>query len=224
MKMRTITISLVLLSLSLIHASCSSEGTKDGKTKEADRGAALAKDSLVSKHFTEKEIVNLELILEFFDNLLMDHYNTPDAAKAYSLFMKEQAAAKNMDELYRQADMTKKDELLELLRKVDEVTFYNIWMDNTYQHPESGEILFILGLNPKGNYKTFVEDLARIEEELNSYQVILFIDQRVTAENAHEFAKAAHKLDYSKRSYRLLVAVHYISLLAEKHGIGSHML
>jgi hypothetical protein len=222
LKMKKLTRSL--LACALVVSACSPDSTKDENLKVPDEGMPLAKDTLITGNFTEKEMDGLEEILRFFDRLLMDKYNTNSPAKAYARFMKKQSQTESWEELYKHASLADQKELVGFLSQINETAFYNIWMDNTYQHPESGEVLFVMGLSPNGHYKDFLQETARIVEALNSYQVLVLIDQRVTPETAREFVNLHGKLDYSRQSMRLLVAVHYISLMAEKQGIGSHLL
>ena len=220
--MKNLTLSLLTFMLTI--AACSPDSTKNNDLKVVDDGLSLAKDTLITSNFTDKEMEGLKTVLSFFDRLLMKKYNANSPAKAYAAFMKNQAQTKSWKELYKHADLVDQKTLVEFLSGINETTFYNIWMDNTYQHPETGEVLFVMGLSPNGHYKDFLQDMARITESLNSYQVVVLIDQRVTPETAREFVNTYKQLDYSRQSVRLLVAVHYISLMAEKKGVGSHVL
>lgn len=158
-----------------------------------------------NRNFTKKEILQLEYIVSEFDQILMGKYDTESPEKAY---LEYSDSAKK--QLMRNSSIPYIKNIDSLFIKISKYKIYDqIWISDTLDNNK-----VYININPDGKYVAFLKEIAKKNEFINRYYRKNKMLGDISPSMVTNFASFIRKINLKDPKYRLIFAIHYITLFA----------
>jgi len=190
---------LILLMFNLTLISCSSKRDK------------LGDNSSIQSIFNEKEIIDLEKILVFFENQISEIENRPieDLQKCYESFFIRLEKAEETGFVETKIPFGKQ---LNFYNEIDTTTFNQIWCFHRSWNYGSSDTLKSISINLKGKYVVFLESLGKEHGLIKKYDEMLRGSGDISGGMVASLLMFHKKYDTNDIRIRLLIAIHYLTL------------
>ncbi len=160
-----------------------------------------------NRNFTKKEISQLKNILNEFDQILMTKYDTESPEKAYLEY--SDSAEK---QLMRNSSIPYIRNIDSLFIEISKYEVYDqIWISDTLDNK------VYININPNGKYMKFLKKIAQRNDFINRYYRKNKILGDISPSMVNNFASHVRKINLKDNNYRLIFAIHYITLFVT-HG------
>jgi hypothetical protein len=166
-------------------------------------------DKLISKNFDYPEVLDLKRIVFFFDSQLKDKFESDSLLESYFLFHKK--SLKDLDKGSVFLIMSVK-EREELLKKISQRLFNDIWALGNSFDGLTGEKKEILYLKTKGKYVNFLKDLGKENSIIRNYVNDLIRNKEISPNQSYIFIDDFESFDFKDDKVRLVMAIHYLTL------------
>lgn len=179
----------------------------------------LDKKSLVFNNCSEQELRAYNDILYFFDNVVIRKTGLENINSAYHVYSQMLKNTESIDDIIGKLGFGQ-DELSELESKLKKMSFYSeIWNEENGRDYDSGDIISIsVSPNITGRYFSLLENIVRTRsnEYLNDYLRGIKDCSCIPPPIAAGFHLNHEELDFSKPEYRLIWAIHFITISSRK--------
>jgi len=197
---------LIILSLFL--------GFSCGLQKQANYG--LLNDECILSNFNETSVKELENLILFLDNKLLEKTNTKDLGMIYKSFSRELVETSSVSN-QKTINLISQNELEELISKLSDDTFSEVWYyEYGYDYLTKDTLSVFLNINMTGKYFKCLLQFSENNNELKEYINIVLEDGFVGPSLNATFPFFAQTLDFLYPMNRLFFAVHFYSLIYEK--------
>lgn len=181
----------------------------------------LLEDSAVKAIFSSEEIASLNLIVAYFDEIIIAKTGTQNVGEAYSYYFKVLSNVMNGEELSLEyynalARPEDADTLIEVLKNngiFDEIWFYSSfgrYNTRTGQNIDSAGVS--LQINQSGKYMQLLGRLGNEDIIFKGYyDGIMSSSDPSPSVNAGIFS-SYDKVDFRKEAVRLVWAIHFITM------------
>lgn len=173
-------------------------------------GCKSEKESLrdypeIQKIFTQAEINDLRLILEFFDNTVCEseNVNKRNLAECYEKYF--QRLSKEAETGYTDYRISEK-EVEELFNQIDNSTFNQIWWIIDNERTEN------ILLNTQGQYFQFLKAFGKTNPKAKNYHEYLIMVGDISPNIVADIFLNYRDYDIDDERIRLLLAIHYLTL------------
>lgn len=174
----------------------------------------LHDDETLKKVFTSAEIANLQKVLDYFDNHVFP--NTIDYNLDYYNYFDHLSEVESYDDLLNKLDL-KSSEFNTLLDGLIKNGFFSgIWVEET--NVLNGKKSLTINFN--GKFLKFLKLMGDDYSFLKSYSENIEIMGGIGVSAMGGFLKEYYKqVDFSNPSFRLIWAVHYISVISDVNAM-----
>lgn len=190
---------LILLIFNLTLISCSSKRDK------------LGNNPSIQSIFNEKEINDLEKILDFFENQISEIENRPieNLQNCYESFFIRLEKAEKTGFIEIKIPFGKQ---LNLYNEIDTSTFNQIWCFHRSWKCGSSDTLKSISINLNGKYVVFLESLGKEYSIIKRYDEMLRGCGDISGGMVASLLMLHKKYDTTDIRIRLFIAIHYLTL------------
>ena len=174
----------------------------------------LHSNQLVNKYFDVQEIKDLELILEFFDQIVLNKTGMNDMQIAYPQFINmtinDTTYYRQPDDFFSQFEIDSARQK-ELFKEISDETKYKIWCLCT-KFEKGGEAF--LEIDRNGNYAKMIKKNRREHPYFKSYFNSLRLAFGTTPSMIMNLGFYVDEINYKKEINRLIFSIHILTLNA----------
>lgn len=184
----------------------------------------LLKDTDVLKVFKKEEISSLSLIVDFFDSFVLQKVKNQNINKAYHEYFDSISNSESLEDLKTGIEWTTSNDLESLIKKLKEKNHFDEIWTVTYNidFRKKDTLSSSLELNMEGKYIKLLTLLAKkdtiIEQYINSLMTAGIISPSLIEAMLNDFYKS---YDFNNELYRLIWAVHYITITSLNKNINN---
>jgi hypothetical protein len=175
------------------------------------QSSPLAADPDINTIFTEKEIEDLTIILDFFEKQICDLTQTRSDSilDCYQAFFKNVSSAQATGIIYIPVPFHLQQEMY---TRLSDAAFTDIWLKGTAVNQITGDTTERLTLSYEGKYMSFLSALRRDYQILNAYQRSFTEQRTVSSVMIETLLYNYHLLNLRDVRMRMFVALHYLTL------------
>ncbi|MCF8303284.1 MAG: hypothetical protein K9I94_08420 [Bacteroidales bacterium] len=164
--------------------------------------------------FNKTEIKELNRILNFFDELVLNQTKTNSISAGYRIYMENLKFIKSKQDFNNRlfADKSKIDSFIKDYRETQ--TFDEIWVFEYGYSYENREDTVTRQIIPKlrGKYINILDKAISKDSVFKSYKDVLIASGAIPPSVIAGFQKINDKVDFDDDLIRLIVVIHYISV------------
>lgn len=197
--------------LAATKVSCCLLLTLLGLASQLPAQTSLSDDPQLTDYYTTRELEELTVLVNFFDNYVTQQTGEDDLQKAYVSFNKQQAAAR----------LISLDILLDTVRamfgRVNLPVWNSIWeygSIGTYRSRDSLQMIVpMIDLNLHGAYWKFLLALANTDEQIARYTKAIQLSGSLSPTLQGLYFNQYHDypVNFTPAANRLVAAVHYLT-------------
>ncbi|MFT6020572.1 MAG: hypothetical protein ACI9CQ_003378 [Saprospiraceae bacterium] len=179
-----------------------------GCAEDAPRQGYLRSDELISRHFNNFQIDDLETIMAFFEKKTCQTVpTTPGTAiDCYKAFSKSLSVEGSFGELDLGLPLEEQKEMMTTLRPV---TYNAIWVDrNQIQTDTTAKF----GLKYGGQYANFLKAFGKENEAIKQYIDVFDQVGNITPSMIASVLLEYEKFGLENQRGRMVLAIHYVTL------------
>ena len=183
-----------------------------------NRIVPLKDNANIQRVFNRKEISSLNMIVKFFDNVIVKHKNKADINEAYHEYLKKIAASESLDGIRKDVDSTKSPSVKALIDRLKKNgVFGEIWKYSYGYNPITKDTMTVkLSLNFQGKYYRLLGLRGENDNLIKRYYNSLRISGRIDPMCVAIVLKQYKNVDFNLKINRLIWAVHYITVLSRE--------
>jgi hypothetical protein len=175
-------------------------------------GQELQNHGMIDSIFNDKEIQDLEIILNFFNEEIcsLKTIEQHPITQCYLEFCQRlKTDAETTGAIDTGIPFERQNEVYQ---RINDATFVQIWTINKSWIPNTTDTLRELDLNPGGKYAEFLFSLGKEFSEVNEYVENLMALISISPSMKAEFLMNYNNFDLSDQRIRLLFAIHYLTI------------
>lgn len=177
----------------------------------------LLKDEYSLSAFNKKAVKEIESLILFLDEQLLEKSNINNVALGYSDFSTELFETTSLIE-QKNISVISQEELENLISNLSKETFSEIWVyEYGYDYLTKDTLSVFLNINLDGKYMNFLNQISSENDELEEYVKTIFEDGYIGPSLNGYFPSLALSLNFEIPRYRLLFAIHYYTMIYEKN-------
>ena len=178
----------------------------------------LEDDRTIRKVFTSYEIDKLDLIISYFDNVIMNWASTPDTNKAYHEFLNSIIKSEDYENIYKRVNPIpqKRKDLFDTL--IVNNFFNEIWYYDTVMRIRTRDTFLLnppdfysLELNIKGKYVKYLKKLGRRDKLYKGVYSDIMACAAIPPTTAWGSIQNNHLIDFNKEYNRLFMAINLLT-------------
>lgn len=173
----------------------------------------LEESTELSQIFNNDEIDDLQKIVTFFDNQIMNSFKSENIVDSYNKFNMKDLELKEKGLIFGNVDFLMQQELYNSINKS---TFDEIWNLGKSTN-EKGEARNIVFINPLGKYAKYLHILGARNRFIKNYIETMESSYDISPSLLYVMTDNYRKLDISDESIRLMIAIHYLTLNDNQH-------
>lgn len=167
----------------------------------------LSNDLLIKKHFSKKEVKDLESILYYFDNLVMNGCDN-NLLQCYHSYL---STFKNDKEGEIDFKISS-EEQNEVLSSIKETTFDKIWYYSLSFKDNYKDTTKVLMLKSTSSYMDFIKDAGKKNTHINKYYKLFMSSEDLSASVISYIINNYDKFNLMDEKERLILAIHYMTI------------
>lgn len=179
----------------------------------------LTNDPDVLKIFNKEEISSLELIVNFFDSFILENTEkAQDINQSYYQYFETIKNSESIEDLSVHIGIANSNITKSLIKKLkDRKIFYEIWKYSYGYDFETKDTLSVrLKINQQGKYVQLLKLLGKSNNYFLDYNKDLQSCGTICPGNIAQFMKYFREVDFHREVYRLVYAVHYITIVSNE--------
>ena len=179
----------------------------------------LKDDTYVVQIFNQEEISSLSMIVGFFDSLIVKNTGNQGVNQEYRRYFNAVSESESFEDLRTHIGLASSIDIIKLIKQLKEEGIFNeIWnYEYGYDYKTKDTVSIRLTLNMQGKYFKLLESLGTkndyLKEYVNTVQTSGCIPPSLIAGVMKTFYR---DIDFQREVYRLVWAIHYITILSEK--------
>ena len=197
--------------LAATKVSCCFLLTLLGLASQLPAQTSLSDDPLLTDYYAARELEDLTILVNFFDNYVSEQTGEADLQEAYVLFNKQQAAA-NLISLDIPLDTVRA-----MFARVNLPVWNSIWeygSIGTYRSRDSLRMIVpMIDLKLHGAYWKFLLALAKTDEQIGKYTKTIQLSGSLSPilQGLYFDQYYDYPVDFTRAANRLVAAVHYLT-------------
>jgi hypothetical protein len=179
----------------------------------------LEDNASVNKIFSKKEVANLKQIVSLFDSIILLNSPGENIDISYLNYFASISNSESLDKLWKQVGLANSPAVNSLIINLKKKNAFNdIWIyDYGLDFVTSDTIFIDLAPNLQGKYMRLLELLGKQDKYLDSYTTTIKSFGGIGPSAISMFMKDYYMhVDFNQEVYRLVWAVHYITILSEQ--------
>ncbi len=173
--------------------------------------ASLQNNPLLSDYYSERELEDLTILVNFFDDYVIRQTGESDLQGAYASFNKQQAAAAPI------SLNIPLDTVRAMFARVNLPVWNSIWeytSVETYRSRDSVRLIVpVIGLKLHGAYWEFLLSLAKTDKQIEKYTKTIQLSGSLSPSLQGLYFNQFYNypVDFTRVVNRLVAAVHYLT-------------
>lgn len=177
----------------------------------AEASQVLKRDSILTKYYDAEEIKQMQNILSFFDNYIIEScQNSDDISVCYQQYLDRLSASDSLN-----LGVPFEEQRILYLKEIEPQLFRDIWtyspgrarkQDGSLQYHNS------INYNPTGRYRKFLKDVAEVEPYFNQYVEPITTAGDLSPSLYTGFAYDPSGLNFNDERHRLILAIHFLTV------------
>ena len=170
---------------------------------------SIEQDTILAKHYDEKEIDQLRAIVSFFDKYMLNACQRDSNIEAcYQQFFDRLSNPNSFN-----IGIPFEDQSIFYLKDLDQKLFHSIWSYSPSRTQTADDYLQYynkISYNPTGRYRKFLKNVSKAEPYFNKYVEPIEIAGDLSPSLFKGFLYNPSGLDFNNERHRLILAIHFL--------------